>query len=233
MGECGYSAYKIQRLREIVGGLQSNGVDCSKFLTILTQRVSSEQDYYDIFMEGRFALLLVKNGFIDVCLEFCGTGPDIKCSFDSTTLYFEVRRKRPFHNEWNEKGVENASPYPPQNIVSIVDEKLGQLPSNEVNIIAFWSDTIGFEEREVRAAWETIINNPEKYRNLSCMLYTSAGYDMSTLQQCYVYPINSAWKPLSQRLLDKLNSLGELELSVRQKHRDELNAALKKLSEKN
>jgi len=237
MKQSGYSAYKIQRLCELVGELCEIGVNClERFLQLLLDRVNSEQDYYDIFMEGRIALLLAKNGFQDLCLEFCEKGPDIKCMFEGSTLFFEVRRRRPIGNKWENDFVGFIKPYPPENIVSMVDEKIGQLQKEEINIIAFWSDNIDFDRREIGQAAELIekriLEKPEDYGDLSCLLYVSGGYDMGTLQQCYAFPFRSSAKPPSQALIDKLNSSAEEELSIRQQHKSDLTVAFEKLKKK-
>jgi hypothetical protein len=57
------------------------------------------QEYLDILMEGRFAIVLARNNFSDIEIEYCDKGPDVKARWNRKTVYFEVTRKRPSEDD--------------------------------------------------------------------------------------------------------------------------------------
>lgn len=230
MGRVGYPEFMIVRLRERVDELQQINVHgIEAFLRKLSQRINDKQDYLDILMEGRFAVMLAKNGFTDIYLECSGSGPDIRAVYGGKTVYFEMTRRRAVQDEWKLAEPDVADFIEPdrtENVISKILGKVGQLQRGETNIVVVWSDTIGLNVIEMGEAFgyiqQEIDNEPEKYRDLSAVLFTTGGVDMATLKQFHVFKNNHALKELSDDLAKKLQSFSERDVARLQKEFDDL-----------
>ena len=236
MKRLGYPAFMIVRLRERVNELQQSNVHgIEAFLRKLSQRIDDKQDYLDILMEGRFAVILAKNGFTDIYLEFSGSGTDMRAVYSVKTVYFEMTRRRAVQDEWKLAEPDVADFIEPdrtENVISKIIGKVGQLQHGETNIVVVWSDTIGLDVIEMGEAFgyiqQEIANEPEKYRDLSAVLFTTRGVNMATLKQFYVFKNNHALKTLSDDLTKKLESFSERDVEQLQKEHDDLAKAMKK-----
>ena len=235
MKELGYSVYMIGRAEERVSELQRRSVcDIAKFVQKLIDRVNDKEAYLDILMEGRFAVILARNRFSKIHIEYCEEGPDLKASWNRNTVYFEVTRRRPSGDEWAEQPEASfALADKAENIISRIQEKIRQLQSGQTNIVVIWSDTINLLPPDLKEAFEyikqEIIDDPEKYKNLSGVLFTEGGgVDVATLKQFYLFKNDDASKPLKTRLTRKLESLHEQNLKQIQREMEELVAAFKK-----
>lgn len=222
--------------KERINELQQRGVHCvDRFVQKLLDRLSDKEEYLDILMEGRFAVILARNNFSNIQIEYSDKGLDLKAVWNMKTVYFEVTRFRP--NEEAEKvqsRVSIVSPKTTENIISKIQDKIPQLQSGEINIIVFWSDTIRVLPRIMKEAFkyieQEIQQNPEVCKKLSGVLFTeSGGVDMVTLKQFYLFENKEASKPLSSRLFDKLDNLLERNMNQLQREKEELAAAFRKL----
>ena len=100
MKQLGYNTYMVERLKERVGELQQRGVSSvDRFVQKLMDRISDKEAYLDILMEGRFAIILAKNDFSSIEIEYAEKGLDLKARWNRKTLYFEVTRKRPSEDD--------------------------------------------------------------------------------------------------------------------------------------
>ncbi len=117
-----------------------------RFIGKLSERLNNQDEYLDIVKEGRFAKILVRNGFKQIEIEYAKEGPDVKARYNRRILYFEITRKH--ENEEDEAihqskdGVGWISRQKPVNIIRIIKNKCNKLPENELNILVIWSDTI-------------------------------------------------------------------------------------------
>jgi len=235
MCQVGYKEFKIERVKKLVDELQQHGVQgIGTFIQKLTERVTNEQEYFDILMEGRFALILARNGFSQIQIEYCDEGPDLKATYNRRTVYFEVTRRHSKVDEWAEQS-EDALPPPddPENIIGRIQGKMSQLRSGEVNILVFWSDTVAVLESEMVEAFKYIyqeINcNPGVYGKLSGVLFTTGGVNVANLKQFYLFMNDKASKPLPIRLARKLESLCEEDRGRLQRKFDALSIAMREL----
>ena len=78
MAKSGYNGYMVERVKELVGELQQREVYCvDRFVQKLLYRLDDKEEYLDILMEGRFAIILARNGFSKIFIEYCEEGPDL------------------------------------------------------------------------------------------------------------------------------------------------------------
>ena len=221
--------------KERITELQQRSVYCvDKFVQKLLDRVNDKEEYLDILVEGRFAVILARNKFSNIQIEYSDKGPDLKVTWNRNTIYFEVTRSRP--NEEDEKvqsGVAIVSPKRIENIKSKIQDKIPQLQSSEINIIVFWSDTISVLPPFVKEAFEyikqEIDDDLERYKDLSGVLFTeSGGVDMATLKQFYLFENKEASEPLGSRLFNKLDNLLEQNINQLQRESEELAADIRR-----
>ncbi|MBA7507650.1 hypothetical protein ES706_06370 [subsurface metagenome] len=237
MYQAGYEEFRISRVRELIYELQQGGIyGIDRFTRKLSQRITDKQDYMDIFVEGRFAIILSRNGFSQISLEYSGTGPDIRANYNRQTLYFEVTRRRPKEDEWAESFDTNAVKFDsPQNIISKIHEELSQLLSGKINIIVYWSSTIRVQYSKLKDAFQQeISSNPKFYNKLSGILFTETeAINFSTLKQFYLVTNDRASRPLGIRLIRKLGDLHSKPLKELQRQRKDLFAAYRRLKDRN
>ena len=230
----GYKEHWIELTREIVNELQQRRVQCiDKFVRRL-ERCTKGKDpraYWDILMEGRFAVVLARNGFSKVYIEYADKGMDIKANWNRNEIYFDVTRKRSIDDEWAKNFEDLKLPSNKAgNILGKIDSKLRQLKSGRINIIVFWSSTLAVDKSKIEEAFKYIENSPEKYKDLSGVLFTeSGGVNMATLKQFYLFENKGASKPLGPRLFNKLNNLHERNINQLQREREKLAVAFRKL----
>lgn len=236
MRQDGYEEFRTKRVRELVDELQQSGVHgIDRFIRKLSKRIPDKQDYMDIFVEGRFAVILSRNGFSQINLEYSHTGPDIRADYNRQALYFEVTRRRPEADEWAESfDIDAAKPDSPQNIISKIRSKLRQLLNGKINIVVYWSSTIKVQHSELKDAFtyikQEISSDPKLYDKLSGILFTEMeGISYSTLKQFYLLTNDKASKPLRIRLTRKLEALHSKPLKELQKQREDLLGGYRRL----
>lgn len=236
----GYEEFRIRRLRELVDKLQLSGVhSIDRFIKKLSKSIGDKQGYTDIFVEGQFAVTLANNGFSKIYIESCDGGPDIKASYNHQAIHFEVVRRRPNGDEWAESfDINNIEPDCPEDIISKIQDKLGQLLDGELNIVVYWSSTLKVMHPELRDAFayiqQEIEGDPQRYDRLSGILFTEQeGMDLSTLKQFYLFTNHKASKPLGSRLASKLESLHTKPLKELQRQHGDLEEPYKRLHGKN
>ena len=207
----------------------------NRFVQKLLYRIGDKEAYLDILMEGRFAVILARNNFSHIEIEYCDKGPDLKARWNRKTVYFEVTRSRPSEDD---RAVQNRAAFVSQDSVesirSKIQGKLPQLQSGGINIIVIWSDTVNWLLRRMKEAFKYIQQendqNPGVYKKLSGVLFTeSGGVDMATLKQFYLFENKEASKLLGSRLFNKLDNLHERNINRLQREKEELAAALRKL----
>ncbi len=131
---------------ERINELQQRGVSCvDRFVQKLLGGISDKEAYFDILMEERFAIILARNNFSDIEIEYAESGPDLKARWNRKTVYFEVTRKRPSEDDklFSHLG---AGPYwvklaESEDIIGKIQGKLPQLKPGEINIVVLWSNT--------------------------------------------------------------------------------------------
>jgi len=239
MEELGYNSHMIGLAKERVNELQQRGVlGVGEFLQKLTDRVNDKDAYLDILMEGRFAIILARNNFSEVKVEYYDEGPDVEANWNRNTVYFEITRRHSEFDEWADLPEDNSWPFDkPEDIISRIQRKLRQLKTNELNVIVFWSDTLAVLSRGMEEAFEYILQeinqNPGMYQELSGILFTeSGGVFSSTLRQFYLFKNDRASKPLGTRLANKLESLNEKDPKKWQKEFEDLAKAVRRLLNK-
>lgn len=242
MKQLGYNDYMVERVKERVGELQQRGVSCvDRFVQKLLDRISDKEAYLDILMEGRFAVILARNNFSDIEIEYAEEGPDLKARWNRKTVYFEVTRRHSEVDEWGEWAQEQGAffvlPDKVENTISRIKGKLSQLKDDEIYIVVIWSDTIRLLPPIIKEAFEyikrEITNEPKKYENLSGVLFTEGGgVDGTTLQQFYLFKNDKALKPIGTCLTKKLESLHEQDIKQLQREMEELAVALRQLRSK-
>jgi len=228
--------YVVMRVKRLVDKLQQRGI-CSidKFLQKLFDSAHNKEDYLDILMEGRFAIILARNKFSEIHIEYCEAGPDLKANYNDNTVYFEITRRRPTEDD---QAIQSRAAFVSrdraENIISKIQGKLRQLQNDEINIVVVWSDTIRLSQHELEKAFEyikqEIKDDPEKYKDLGGVLFTEGGgVDVATLKQFYLFKNDNASKPLGTRLAEKLESLHEQNPKKLQKEWEAIAAAIKRL----
>jgi len=222
---------------ERINELQQRGVYCiDRFIQKLLDRADDKEDYLDILMEGRFAIILARNNFSDIEIEYTEQGPDLKASWNKKIVYFEVTRKRPSEDDKlfsrPGAGAYSIKRAKSEDIIGKIQGKLRQLELGEINIVVLWSDTPAWNQHVLGEAHKYIIqeinDDPDKYNNLSGVLFTNGGgVNMATLKQFYLFKNDKASEPLGTRLTSKLKSLHEQDLKQLKKEHEELAAAVK------
>lgn len=215
MYQAGYETFDIERVEVLIDELQRrkvHGIDA--FLLRLQERVNDRQDYLDISKEGRFAVILSRNRFSHIHIEYSRRGPDIKAKYNRQIVYFEVTRRRSKKDEWAESSDFDAvGSDRPENIISKIQEELRQFSDEQRNVVVYWSSTISVMPLELQEAFtyiqQEIDTDSQRYQKLSGILFTDEGIDLSTLKQFYLFKNDKASKPLGIRLARKLESLHE------------------------
>jgi len=235
MTQASYETFRRDRVKELIDELHGSCVQgISRFIRKLSQRIVDKQNYMDIFVEGQFAVTLAKNGFSEIRLECSDKGPDIEAVYNHQTICFEVTRRRYEEDEWAETFEPNhVKPDSSQRIVSKIQGKYGQLRDGEINLVVYWSSTMKVVSGDIRSAFSDmqheIDGDPERYRNLSGILFTEMeGYDITSLKQYPLFKNDKALKPLGPRLTKKLESLHS-DLKEMQRHSRNLMASYKKM----
>jgi len=245
MHQAGYSDYMISRAVELVNELHQRGVQgLDRFVRKLSDNLGNKdngEDYYesylDILKEGRFAQILVRNGFKQVAIEYSQKGPDIKAAYNKRTVHFEITRKRENEEDdaihQSKKGVGWISPYRIDNLRSTIQEEKGQLISGELNIVVLWSDTITVGHHQIEWAVEDIRreieDDPDKYRKMSGILFTSGvSYPNGTPKQFLLFRNDKGDARLPNRLANKLQSMTEEDPRKLKGGHEDLAAAMRK-----
>jgi hypothetical protein len=206
MARTGYKAFEIRRVKELVDALQRNGVKgIHKFVQLLIARVRSRQEYLDICVEGRFAVILGRNGFSQIHMKSSQQGFDIKANYNRQTVYFEVTRRRPNEEDnWEKSTADFATSDSAQDIISKIQGELRQFADGETNVVVYWSSTIRVSDTELADAFtyiqQEIGADSQRYQKLSGILFTDGGVNHSTLKQFYLFKNSKAAKPLGIRL---------------------------------
>ena len=231
--------HMAQLAEERINELQQSGVNCvERFVQRLLDRIGEKEEYLDILMEGRFAIILARNNFSDIEIEYCDEGPDLKARWNRKTAYFEVTRKRPSEDDKRFSrpgaGAYWVKPAESEDIIGKIQGKLPQLKPGEINIVVLWSDTPAWNQGVLKEAFEyikqEITDGPNEYRNMSGVLFTEGGgVNTTTLQQFYLF---KASKPLGPRLAQKLKSLHERNPKRLKREFEELAAAMRRLDGK-
>jgi len=240
MKQLGYNDYMVERVKERVGELQKRGVNCvDRFVQKLLDRIGDKEAYLDILMEGRFAIILARNNFSDIEIEYAEKGPDLKARYNRKTVYFEVTRKRPSEDNelFSQPGGHFTKHARIENIISKIQEKMGQLQCGEVNIVVIWSDAIAWHQPALGKAFgyikQEIYDDPTRYKDLSAILFTEGGgVSPERLTPFQLFKNDKASNPLGTRLARKLESLYERNPKQLQREFEELAAALKRLVDK-
>lgn len=229
--------HMAQLAKERINELQRRSIYCvDKFVQKLLYRVNDKEAYLDILMEGRFAIVLARNNFSDIYIEYIDKGPDLKATWNRNTIYFEVTRSRP--SEEDRAAAQTGAAFVSQDsvgsIIGKISEKIPQLQSGGINIVVIWSDTVNLLLPCIKEAFKYIQQendqNPGVYEKLSGILFTeSGGVDMATLKQFYLFENKEASKPLGSRLFNKLDNLHERNINQLQREKEELAAAFRKL----
>jgi hypothetical protein len=232
--------YMSQLAEERVNELQQSGVNCVDRFVQKLLNTNGKEEYLDILMEGRFAIILARNKFSDIEIEYCHQGPDLKTRWNRKTVYFEVTRKRPSEDdEWASlrgDGVYSVKRAKCEDVIGKIQSKLRQLKGSETNIIVLWSNTPGWSNSILGEAHQyikqEICHDRNRYTNLSAILFTTGGVDGATLKQFYLFENDKASKLLGSRFTKKLNSLHEQDLKQLQRDQKELEAAFKRMQVK-
>ncbi len=228
----GYKEHWIKLTREIVNELQQRRVQCvDKFVHRLERCTKGKdiREYWDILMEGRFAIILARNNFSDIYIEYIDKGPDLKANWNRNTVYFEITRKRAIEDEWAEQVEDPKLPSNKTgNTIGKIKSKLKQLKPGEINIVVFWSSTVAVLVPEMKEAFKEIDNDPEQYKDLSGVLFTGdGGISIPTLEQFYLFKNDKASKPLGPRLAKRLEYLREFDLKQFQREHEGILARFK------
>jgi len=234
--------YMARLAEERINELQTRGVyDIDKFVRILTDRVNDKEDYLDILMEGRFAVILARNNFSHIHIEYADGCPDLKANWNKYTVYFEVTRKRPSEDDKRFShpgaGAYWAEHAESEDIIGKIQGKMRQLQSGEVNIVVLWSDAIAWHHSALEKAFgyikQEICDDQTRYKDLSAILFTKGGgVSSGRLKPFYLFKNDKASKPLGTRLARKLESLHERNPKQLQREFEELAAALKRIRAK-
>jgi hypothetical protein len=113
MREANYKSFMVERVVKRVKELHYRNVSgIDNFLVKLGQTIVELKDesdhagfqkYLDILFEGRFAIILARNGFQEIEMireDNRSRRPDIKAQFQECIVYFEVTRVNPQVDEW-------------------------------------------------------------------------------------------------------------------------------------
>lgn len=236
-----YNDVNIQRLYEVVEDIVKYNIQgLDRFLRRLLRAVNDKEEWINIRREGRFAVILAKNGFSPVYLEPSESGPDIKTDYNGNAIYFEVTRRRESADEWKLAEPDVAGFIQPdrtENTIDRIKGKIGQLQPDEMNVVVLWSDTINLDHLEVEEAFQfiqkEIMKSTGVYIKLSAVLFTNGGVDTSILKQFYLYKNPYSAKPLPDNIVSKLETMTERDKADLQKELNELAEAMRQLNKRN
>ncbi len=232
--------YMARFAEERINELQQGGVNCvDRFAQKLLDGIGDKEAYLDILMEGRFAIVLARNNFSDIEIEYCDKGPDLIARWNRKPVYFEVTRKRPSEDNelFSQPGGHFTKHARIENIISKIQEKMGQLQCGEVNIVVIWSDAIAWHQSALGKAFgyikQEICDDPTRYKDLSAILFTEGGgVSPARLTPFQLFKNDKASNPLGTRLARKLDSLHERNPKQLKREFEELAASFKQLVDK-
>lgn len=241
MKELNWECFAVERIRKQVNELRRKGVHgVDRFVQKLLYSVDNEEAYRDIEKEGRFAIILARNRFSGVTFikeDIKHKSPDLKATWNKNTVYFEVTRKRPIENEWVKEQEDTRFPSgDPEDIISKIQGKIGQLINGKINILVFWSGTLTVDKSEMEEAFEyiqqEIAQDASVYKKLSGILFfAEGGFSVPTMKQCYLFKNEKALKPVVPRLARKLDCLNELSPKQIKREREGRTAIFKRKKE--
>jgi hypothetical protein len=233
MRSAGHVEALVQFTEKVVSQLLARGVrgiDC--FLKKLEDRLGCQEEFIDILKEGRLGIILARNNFSQIHIEYAKKGPDLKAVWNRNELYFAVTRRRPREDD---RMIQEKAAFVgqdrPDNIIGKIQDEIEQLQIGEVNIIVLWSDTINLDLDTVQKAFkyikQEIISAPRKYQDLSAVLFTEVGG-----VRFFLFKNDKASKPVRTPLARKLQSLSEKTPQEMQKQYEEMLASLRKAATK-
>jgi hypothetical protein len=225
MRKANYDGRIIKFAEKLITELQQTGVYyIDRFIQKLMDRANNDQEFFDILMEGRFALLLAANKFSRTYLEHADDEPDVKSDWDEGTVYFEVTRRRPNKEDrrFTQPGAHFVGPTrndATEIVLGRIQDKLGQLKVGGINVVVYCSENVSVGEPDMEEAFkyirEEINGDPERYLHLSGVLFSESVVDMSLkvpltrlgLGGFRVFVNNNASRPLVTSLKAKLESM--------------------------
>ncbi|MFC2013561.1 hypothetical protein ACFLU8_01575 [Chloroflexota bacterium] len=188
---------------ERISELQKRGVyDVGKFIRKLMDRVNDKETYLDILMEGRFAVIFVRNNFSKIHIEYCKKGQDLKTNWNKSTVYFEVTRKSPNKDDrlFPHPG---AGPYwvKPAESEDIIGKIQGEIAPIKAQRNKYYSsmesstpawNQVVLEETDKYIKQE-ICDDPNGYEHVSAILFTPDGFvNSATQKQFYLFENDKA-----------------------------------------
>lgn len=237
MSELNYENFKVERIKKQVNELRLKGVHgVDRFVQKLRNSADNEEAYRDIEKEGGFAIILARNGFSGVVFvkeDIEHRSPDLKAVWNKNTVYFEVTRKRPIEDEWAKEQEDTRFPSGgPEDIISKIQGKVGQLIDDKINILVFWSGTSAVNISIMREAFkciqQEIAQDTRVYKKLSGILFfAEGGCSVPAMKQCYLFKNEKALKPIGPRLTKKLDSISERSPKWLKRERERWTAILK------
>ena len=150
------------RAQTLIDQLQVSGVrNVDEWSRDLEKRYEYDVEFGELYLEGRYALTLQKNG-LEVQLKPYGDerGADLQVSVRGLLLDVEIshfRRDEGLEQEMSGQIVE--MPCRTQALWSKLEEKKGQLQEGKNGVILLSSDNIGIDDIEFQKIAETILSS--------------------------------------------------------------------------
>ncbi len=233
----GSKDFKVERIRKQVNELKRKGVHgVDRFVQKLLNSADNEEAYRDIEKERTVSIILARDGFSGVTFikeDIKHKSPDLKATWNKDTIYFEVTRKRPIEDEWAKEQEDARFPAgDPEDIISKIQGKIGQLIDGKINILVFWSGTLAVDKSKMKEAFEyiqqEIAQDARVYKKLSGILFfAEGGFSIPTMKQCYLFKNEKSLKPIGPRLARKLDCLNEMSSKQLKRERERWTAILK------
>jgi len=225
MEEKEYSRNKIHAVISLLDELKARNVENSEGLeTQLTKKVSQREGFWDIWSEGKAALILASNGF-RVTIYPCGPGGvDLEAFWQHTRFFVEVSRFRE-DDETSDKLAEGEAIDGEELLVnygrgekdveavhSKIVDKVTQLPEGDIGLVFLSSDNVRIEDIEFKQAVRYL--EEQVIENRTCTRLSGVLFDRGWVRWCdgqpkrfYLWCNPSSDRPIDGALHNKLCEL--------------------------
>lgn len=225
MEEQDYSVKEIHGVISLLDELKARSVENLRGLEVqLTNNVSQRGGFWDIWTEGKAALILASNGLGVKIYPNGPGGVDLEASWQHSRFFVEVSRFRE-DDETSDKLAEGEAIDGEELLVnygrgekdveavhSKIVDKVTQLPEGDIGLVFLLSDNVRIEDIEFEQA--VCYLEEQVIENRTCTRLSGVLFDRGWVRRCdgqpkrfYLWRNPNPNRPIDDTLYNKLNGL--------------------------